>query len=87
MPEWFASLGAEVRQVGEQAAIAAEELLTKAGTSAQAAIDGAEAEAADRRKAAEEQARDLEESAREALVEAEADQARIRSRLRRPPSG
>src|SRR3712207_4348234 len=79
LPAWFASLGTGVRQVGEQAASAAEQLLTTAGTHAQAAIDGAEAEAADRRKAAEEQARNLEDTARETLAQAEADRERINS--------
>src|SRR5215216_6627122 len=75
LPAWFASLGAEVRQVGEQAAIAAEQLLAETGTRAQVAIHGAEAEAADRRKAAEEQASNLEHRARETLAQAETERA------------
>jgi hypothetical protein len=76
LPAWFTSLGAEVRKVGQHATIAAEQLLFDAGKRAQAAIDGAEAEAADRRKAAEEQARNLEQTARESLAQAEADRDR-----------
>jgi cell division septum initiation protein DivIVA len=75
LPAWFASLGAEVRQVGEQAAIAAEQLLAEAGTRAQVAIHGAEAEAADRRRAAEEQASNLEQRARDTLAQAETERA------------
>jgi DNA repair exonuclease SbcCD ATPase subunit len=73
LPAWFTSLGAEVRQVGEQAAAAAEQLLAEAGTRVQAAIDGAEAEAASRRQAAEEQAHNLEQRAQQTLAEAEAE--------------
>jgi hypothetical protein len=76
LPGWFSSLGAEVRQVGEQAAMAAEQLLAEAGTHAQAAIDGAEAEAASRRKAAEEQAHNLEQRAQETLTQAEGERDR-----------
>ena len=75
LPDWFANLGAEVRQVGEQAALTAEQLLAEAGTRAQTAIDGAEAEATSRRKAAEEQARNLAQTAQATLAEAQADQA------------
>jgi cell division septum initiation protein DivIVA len=77
LPEWFLSLGAEVREVGEKAAVAAERLVAEAGTSAQAAIDGAEAEAARRRKAAEEQASKLEQRGQETLAQAEAERTRI----------
>jgi hypothetical protein len=76
LPAWFSSLGAEVRQVGEQAARAADQLLAEAGTHAQAAIDGAEAEAASRRKAAEEQAQTLEQRAQETIAQAEAERDR-----------
>jgi hypothetical protein len=76
LPAWFSSLGAEVRQVGEQAALAAEQLLAEAGTHAQAAIDGAEAEAASRRQAAEEQAQNMEQRAQETLAQAEAERDR-----------
>jgi hypothetical protein len=76
LPAWFTSLGAEVRKVGQHATIAAEQLLFDAGKRAQAAIDGAEAEAASRRKAAEEQARNLEQTARDTLAEAEAERDR-----------
>jgi cell division septum initiation protein DivIVA len=75
LPAWFTSLGAEVRQVGEQAAIAAEQLLAEAGSRAQAAIDGAEAEAADRRRAAEEEASNLEQRAQDTLAQAETERA------------
>ena len=75
LPAWFASLGAEVRQVGEQAAIAAEQLLAEAGTRAQVAIHGAEAEAASRRRAAEEEASNLEQRARDTLAQAETERA------------
>jgi hypothetical protein len=76
LPAWFTSLGAEVRKVGQHAAIAAEQLLFDAGKRAQAAIDGVEAEAASRRKAAEEQAHDLEQTARDTLAQAEAERDR-----------
>jgi hypothetical protein len=76
LPAWFASLGAEVRQVGEHAAKAAEQLLAQAGTRAQAAIDGAEAEATSRRQAAEDQARNLEQTAQQTLAQAEAERDR-----------
>jgi hypothetical protein len=79
LPAWFTSLGAEVRQVGEHAAIAAEQLLADAGRRTQTAIDGAEAEAASRRKAAEEQASNLEQTARDTLAQAQADQARLQA--------
>jgi cell division septum initiation protein DivIVA len=79
LPAWFTSLGAEVRQVGEQAAIAAEQLLAEAATRAQAAIHGAETEAASRRKAAEEQASNLEQTARDTLAQAQAELARIQA--------
>ena len=79
LPEWFASLGAEVRQVGEQAGIAAETLLGEVGKRAQTTVDAAEVEAADRRKAAEEQANNLEETARETLAEAQTERARIQA--------
>jgi hypothetical protein len=75
LPAWFTSLGAEVRQVGEQAAAAAEQLLAEAGTWVQAAIDGAEAEAASRRQAAEEQAHNLEQRAQQTLAQAETERA------------
>src|SRR5215217_8095950 len=74
LPAWFSSLGAEVRQVGEQAARAADQLLAEAGTHAQAAIDGAEA--ASRRKAAEEQAHTLKQRAQETIAQAEAERDR-----------
>jgi hypothetical protein len=79
LPAWFASLGAQVRQVGEHAAIAAEQLLTEAGTRAQAVIDGAEAEVADRRRAAEEQASNLEQTAQETLAQAEVERERTQA--------
>src|ERR671932_566658 len=49
----------------------------EAGARAQAAIDGAETEAASRRKAAEDQASSLEQSARETLAQAETERSRI----------
>jgi hypothetical protein len=76
LPAWFTSLGAEVRQVGEQAAAAADQLLAEAGTRTQAAIDGAEAEAARRRQAAEDAARQLEQTAHQTLAAAQADHER-----------
>jgi hypothetical protein len=76
LPAWFTSLGVEVRKVGQHATIAAEQLLFDAGKRVQAAIDGAEAEAASRRKAAEEQAGNLEQTARDTLAEAEAERDR-----------
>jgi hypothetical protein len=79
LPQWFANLGAEVRQVGEQAGIAAETLLGEAGKHAQATVDAAQVEAADRVKAAEAQANSLEETARKALEEAQTERARIQA--------
>ncbi len=79
LPEWFASLGAEVRKVGEQAGLAAETLLGEAGKRAQATVDAAQVEAADRLKAAKEQANSLEETARTALQAAETERARLQA--------
>jgi DNA repair exonuclease SbcCD ATPase subunit len=79
LPAWFTSVGAEVRQVGQHAAMAAEQLLFDAGKRAQAAIDGAEAEAASRRQAAEEHAHDMEQRAQQTLARAEAERDHINS--------
>ncbi|HEV8652363.1 MAG TPA: hypothetical protein VG276_23975 [Actinomycetes bacterium] len=77
VPAWFTNVGTEVDRVLEEAGTAAAKLLAATGRRVQEAIDQAEAQAADRLKAAEEQKGQLEQAARETLADAQAERARI----------
>ncbi|HEX6676075.1 MAG TPA: hypothetical protein VF486_13715 [Actinomycetes bacterium] len=77
VPAWFSSVGTEIDQVLDNAGRAAAKLLAEAGRRIQAATDAAEAQAAERIREAEEQARQLGEAARAALQDAQAERARI----------
>jgi endonuclease IV len=77
LPGWFASLGAEVNQVLEQAGAASKQLLAEAGKRVQATIDTAHAHATDRIKTAEEQANQLEQAAEATLANAQREQVRL----------
>lgn len=77
VPAWFANVGTEVDRVLEEAGTAAAKLLAAAGRRVQEAIDQAETQAADRLRAAEEEARRQEQAARQTLKDAEVERARI----------
>jgi chromosome segregation ATPase len=76
-PAWFANVGSEIDRVLDDAGRAAAKLLAEAGRRIQGATDAADAQAAERIRAAEEQAQQLEANARMALAEAQTERARI----------
>jgi len=77
VPAWFSSVGEEIDQVLDNAGRAAAKLLAEAGRRIQAATDAADVQAAERLREAEEQVRKLEEGARAALQDAQAERARV----------
>jgi hypothetical protein len=77
VPAWFTNVGTEVDRVLEEAGTTAAKLLAAAGRRVQEAVDQGERQAADRLRAAEAEARRLEQAARQALTDAEVERARI----------
>jgi hypothetical protein len=76
-PAWFASVGTEIDRMLDDAGRAAAKLLAEAGRRIQTATDAADAQAAERLKAAEERAQELEATAHAALAHAQTERARI----------
>jgi chromosome segregation ATPase len=78
-PEGGVALEADVAQELEQAGVIAARVLAEAGRRVEATILAAGAKAADRLKAAAQQASTLEQQARQILAEAEMERARIQA--------
>jgi hypothetical protein len=78
-PDWIASVEADAVVVLQHAGVVAAKLLADAGRRIEATHEAAGAKAADRLKAAAEQASNLEQWARATLAEAETERARIQA--------